>query len=73
MADIVPIKKHREYYRQTKRSAAVVLRDVRALNPTEVLCIGIDAVGELFVQASPCDLGNSMWLMESAKKKLLGG
>lgn len=73
MADVVPIKKHRNFYRQTKRTAAGVLRNVRSLNPTEVLCIGTDSHGELFVQAFPVDPGNSMWLMESAKKKLLGG
>jgi hypothetical protein len=72
MANVVPIGKHREFTRQTKRSAAGVLRDVRALNPTEVLCIGTDANGDLFVQGSPPDPANSMWLMELAKQKLTG-
>jgi hypothetical protein len=71
MADIVPIAKHREYYRQTKRSAAGVLVSVRALKPTEVLCICYDADGELFVQGSPPDPANAMWLMEQAKQRLL--
>lgn len=71
MADIVPIGKHREFYRQTKRSAAGVLRDCRTLQPMEVLVIGVDPHGEVFVQASPCDPGNSLWLMEMAKKMLL--
>jgi len=72
MADIVPIKAHREYYRAQKRTAAGVLRDCRASNPKEILVIGIGADDELFVQGSPPDPGNALWLMEMAKKKLLG-
>lgn len=73
MADIVPIAKHRDYERQTKQSAAGVLRTARARNPTEVLVIGIDAAGDLFASASPPDPGNALWLMELAKLKLLAG
>lgn len=72
MADIVPLNGHVAYTRQTKRSAAGLLRAVRAMSPTEVLCIGTDADGHLFVQGSPPDPANAMWLMEMAKMKLLG-
>lgn len=72
MADVVPIAKHRDYKRQVKRSAAGVLRECRALHPTEILVIGIGPSGDLFVQGSPPDPGNAMWLMECAKRKLLG-
>lgn len=72
MADVLPIKGHREFERQVRRSAAGVLRDCRALGPTDVLVIGFGADGLLFVQASPPDPGNAMWLMELAKKQLLG-
>lgn len=72
MADIVPINGHREYERQTKRNAAGVLRDARACKPSEVLVIGTDADGQLFVSGSPPDPGNAMWLMERAKLRLLG-
>jgi hypothetical protein len=72
MADIVPIKAHREYDRQTKRSAAGLLREVRALGPTDVLVMGYGADGNFFVQGSPPDPGNALWLMELAKRRLLG-
>lgn len=72
MADIVPIKRHKEYYRQIKRQAAGVLRDVRAINPVEVLVIAIDTAGDLHVQGSPPDPANAMWLMELAKQKITG-
>lgn len=71
MADIIPIKKHREYVRETKRHAAGVLRDVRAMNPTEILVIGTHPNGDYFVQGSPPDLGNALILMEMAKKLLM--
>lgn len=70
MADILPIKGHAEFVRSTKRSAAGVLRDVRQMNPSEVLCIGYSAEGNLFVSSSPPDPANAMWLMELAKRKL---
>lgn len=72
MADIVPIKKHKDYYRQVKRSAAGALRAARAKNPEQVLVIGLDADGDLFVQGSPPDPGNAFWLMEMARLKLTG-
>lgn len=71
MSDVVPIKKHRGFYRQQRRTAAGVLRDVRALNPREILVIAIDHDGEIIVQGHPPDPANAMWLMESAKLKLL--
>lgn len=71
MAEVVPIKTHKDFSRQTKRSAAGCLKECRALNPTEVLVIGIDDQGALFVQGSPPDPMNAMWLMERAKKRLL--
>jgi hypothetical protein len=73
MADIVPIKAHRAYERKTKQSAAGVLKDCRSMHPTEVLVIGYAADGELFVRGSPPDPGNAFWLMEMARKKLVGG
>lgn len=72
MADVVPIAKHREYVRQTKRHAAGVLRDVRALHPTEILVIGTKPNGDYFVQGAPPDLGNALLLMEMGKRILLG-
>lgn len=72
MADIVPIKRHKDFARQTKRLAAGVLRDCRALHPTEVLCIGYGSDGQLFVQGAPPDPANAIWLMELAKLKLVG-
>lgn len=72
MADIVPIKAHQQYERQTKQSAAGVLRDVRDQHPTEVLVIGYDAAGQLILRGSPPDPANAMWLMELAKRRLLG-
>lgn len=73
MADIVPIKSHKDYARQTKRSAAGVLRDARAMRPVEVLVIGLEASGELFVIGSPPDPVNAFWLMAMAGKKMVGG
>ena len=70
MADVLPIRGHADYWRQTKRTAAGVLRDVRAKQPTEVLVIGYGSDGNLFVQGSPPDPANAMWLMELAKRKL---
>jgi len=70
VADIIPIRGHALYSRQTKRSAAGVLRTVRRLNPAEILVIGTDEEGHLFVQGSPPDPANAMWLMELAKRKL---
>lgn len=73
MADVLPIKGHREFERQTKRSAAGVLRQVRErARPTEVLVIGLDEDGQLFVQSSPTDPANALWLMELAKQKITG-
>lgn len=69
---VVPIKKHRNFERHTKRLAAGVLRDVRAMNPTEILVIGHAADGSLIVQGYPPDPGNALWLIELAKKRLLG-
>lgn len=73
MGDIVPIQKHREFVRHTKRSAAGVLRDCRAKHPTDVLVMGYDGDGRFFVQGSPPDPGNALWLMELARKKLVDG
>ena len=70
MAAVLPIRGHRAYERQTRRSAAGVLRDARTRNPSEVLCIGYDASDDLFVIGSPPDPANAMWLMELAKRKL---
>jgi len=71
MADVVPIKKHREYYRQTKRSAAGCLREARSRNPSDVVVIGYDQSGELFIMSEPVDPGHVLWMMESAKAHLL--
>lgn len=74
MADIIPIQTpHGEFTRQTKRSVAGVLRDARTRNPTEVLVIGTDDAGNLFVTSSPPDPGNALWLMELAKLRLTRG
>lgn len=72
MADLIPIKSHAAFERQTKRSAAGVLRDVRATHPREVFVVYLDAAGEVGVQGFPPDPGNALWLMEMAKAKLLG-
>lgn len=72
MADIIPIKHHREYTRETKRSAAGCLRNARERHPVEVLVIGIDADGDFFVTGAPPDPDGALWLMERAKLKLLG-
>lgn len=72
MADVVPIATHRDFVRQTKRHAAGVLRDVRAMHPTEILVIGTKPNGDYFVQGAPTDLGNALLLMEMAKHILLG-
>lgn len=72
MGDIVPIKKHRDYQRRTRQSAAGVLRDCRARHPTEVLVMGFASDGDFFVQSCPPDPGLALWLMELAKKRLLG-
>jgi hypothetical protein len=72
MADIVPIKAHREYARSTKRSAAGCLRDARAKHPVEVLVIRTDAAGQFFVIGAPPDPDGALWMMEKAKLKLLG-
>lgn len=72
MADVIPIKDHRQYQRRAKLSAAIVLRECRAKGASEMLVIGVDRDGQLFVNGSPPDPGNALWLMEMAKKKLLG-
>lgn len=72
LAEIVPIKAHRKFQRTPKSSVARTLRQARTLNLTEILVIGMDSAGDIQVQASPPDPGNSMWLMASATKKLLG-
>lgn len=73
MAEVIPIKRHKQYVRETKLSAAGCLREVRACRPTEVLCIGYGDDGHLFVRGSPPDPANAMWLMELAKRKLCAG
>jgi hypothetical protein len=71
-ADVLPIKGHRGYERKVRQSAAAVLRDCRARHPTDVLVMGYDAEGRFFVQGAPPDPGQALWLMELAKKMLLG-
>lgn len=74
MADILPIKGHGLYERQTRQSAAGCLRSVRErLKPRAVLVMGYDDEGEFFVRAAPNDPAEAMWLMELAKRRLLGG
>lgn len=72
MADVVPIRRHKDYKRHNRRSAAGCLRAARGYNPVEVLVIGVDGDGDCFVQAHPPEPGNAFWLMEMAKAKLLG-
>lgn len=72
MADVVPIKDYRGYERKVRQSAAGVLRDCRSRHPTDVLVMGYDAAGQFFVQGAPPDPGQALWLMELAKKTLLG-
>lgn len=70
MADIIPIKQHKQFERKTRMSAAIALSEAKAHKPREILVIGINAEGELWVNGSPPDAGNAFWLMEMAKRKL---
>ena len=71
LAEIVPIAKHRAYYRQTKRKAAGCLNSAKSRKPSEVVVVGYDSAGDLFVLGVPPDPANAMWLLESAKAYLL--
>ncbi len=71
MADVVPLANHAEFERQEVRSAVAVLRHSVRHRPTEILVIGIDADGDVFVSGQPPDPANALWLMEMAKIKLL--
>ena len=73
MADVLPIKGHREYERMGRRSVAGCLRHVREFHkPKTVLVIGYDHSGELFVNSVPNDPAEAMWLMALATRKLTG-
>lgn len=71
--NVFPIKSHRDYERHVKRTAAGVLRDARSCKPKEIFVVGVDENDQIFVMGSPNDPGNTLWLMEMAKKRLTGG
>lgn len=60
MADVVPIANHAEFERQEVRSAIKCLREAVRHRPSEILIIGTDADGELFVSGSPPDPEKAM-------------
>lgn len=70
MADVVPIAGHAAFEHAEVRSAARTLRMAHQRRPVEVLVIGVDQDGELFVGGHPNEPGNAFWLMEMAKKRL---
>lgn len=72
MAEIVPIKRHALYRRQKRESAAGALRKARANKLTDVLIIGWDEAGDLYVSGSPPDPNQALWLMEACKRRLFG-
>lgn len=73
MADIISIKKHRLYQREKKASVARTLSQARSQRGDEILVIGTNVDGDLYVVGFPNDPGNALWLMELAKRKLLQG
>jgi len=73
MGVVVPIGRHREFRRQERNSVNAVLRNARAAGLSEVLVIGTDRHGALHLRGSPNDPGNALWLMETAKARLLSG
>lgn len=73
MAEIVPIKRHKAFYRDRRASIGRTLRQAKDMGLTEILVIGVDADGDVQVQGYPPDPGNAFWLMAMAGKKLTGG
>lgn len=78
MADIVPIvpivpigQKIGDFNRRRRNTVKRVLKRARGL--TEVLVIGYEEDGELHLRGCPNDPGQALWLMEMARKKLVGG
>jgi hypothetical protein len=60
-------------YKKIKQSAERILSLAKKSDLTEILIIGTDKEGKLFLAGFPPDPGNALWLMEVAKKKLLSG
>lgn len=72
MADIVPIKTHGLYKRETKASAVRTLRESLVCKPKQVLVIFINQDDEFRISGYPNDPSEAVWLMEMAKATLLG-
>jgi hypothetical protein len=69
---VVNIAEHKDFEKGERLSVSRTLRQARQARLTEVLVIGHGADGALFLAGHPNDPGNALWLMELAKKKLLG-
>ena len=70
MADVIPIRSSNgEFIRVKRLKARRVIKEARGCE--EVLIIGLHN-GELWLRGAPNDPANAMWLMELAKKRLLG-
>ena len=72
MADVLKLSDQPgAFNRRRRNSVKRVLNQARGL--TEVLVIGYEGDGELYVRGCPNDPAQAVWLMELAKRKLLGG
>lgn len=72
MADVISIKRHQDFQRQGQRTVSGCLKQCRGIGLVEVLVIGVDADGQTVVRSPNANPGDALWLMEMARKKLVG-
>lgn len=72
MGDIVQITQHKGFDRKVKRTVQGCLKSARALQLVEVLVIGVNRDGDTVVRSPNANPGDALWLMEMARKKLVG-
>lgn len=68
---VVPIQDHAAFEESETMTVRRILANARRNGLTEVLVIGYESDGSLFVSGHPPSPGDALWLMEMAKQKLL--
>jgi hypothetical protein len=68
---VVPIQDHEAFEALEVMTVRRVLANARRNGLTEILIIGYEPDGSLFLSGHPPSPGDALWLMEQAKQKLL--